>query len=209
MHKQWLGNEGILQTVFVKVWDLLILNLCFLAGCIPIFTIGAAQTAVFTVNLKAVRKEEGSVFAEFWKAFKANFGQGTKLWGLMLLLGVIFVVDFRALGMLEGTVVWVLKAMLGAMLLIYLAVLPWIFGYNARFADNVKTVLKNALILCGANGPVSAAMLCVTFLAAFVSFYSVEFFLRAAFVWVVLGFSMVNYVQSYLMRRVFDKIAQT
>lgn len=208
MHNQWLGNEGILQTVFVKIWDLLILNLCFLAGCLPIFTIGAAQSALFTVNLKAVRKEEGSVFAEYWKAFKVNFAQGTKLWGLLALLGVVFVVDFWALGMLEGTIVWVLKAMLGALLLIYLAAFPWIFGYNARFEDNTKTVLKNALILCGANLPVSAAMLCVTFLAAFVSFYSLEIFLRAVFLWVVLGFSVLNLVHSYLMRRVFDKIAQ-
>lgn len=205
---QWLGNEGILQTVFVKIWDLLILNLCFLASCLPLFTIGAAQSALFAVNLKAVRKEEGSVFVEYWKAFKANFAQGTKLWGLMALLGLIFIVDFWALGMLDGTIVWVLKAMLGAMLLIYLAAFPWIFGYNARFEDTVKVVLKNALILCGANLPVSAAMLCLTFLAAFVSFYSMEFFLRAVFVWVVLGFAVLNFAQSHLLRRVFDKIAQ-
>lgn len=205
---QWLGNEGVLQTVFVKIWDLLILNLCFLAGCVPVFTIGTSLSALFAVNLKAVRKEEGSVFAEFWKAFKVNFGQGTKLWGLMLLLGAVFAVDFWVLSMLEGTLAWVLKAMLGAMLLVYLAVFPWIFGYNARFADNMKTVLKNALILCGANLPVSAAMLCISFLAAFVSFYSLEIFLRAMFLWVVLGFSVINFAQSYLLRRVFDKIAQ-
>ena len=208
MNNQLLGNDGFLQTVFVKIWDLLILNLCFLAGCLPVFTIGTSLTAMYAVNLKAVRKEEGSIFAEYWKAFKANFGQSTKLWGLMLLLGVIFVVDFWALGMLEGTVAWVLKAMLGAMLLVYLAVFPWIFSYNARFADNMKTVLKNALILCGANLPVSAAMLCISFLALFVSFYSLEVFLRAVFVWVVLGFAVINFLQCYLLRRVFDKIAQ-
>lgn len=203
---QWFGNEGILQTVFVKIWDLLILNLCFLCSCLPVFTIGAAQTALFSVNLKAVRGEEGSVAAEYWKAFKLNFRQGTKLWGLLALLGVVFAVDFWALGMLEGAVIWVLKALLGGLLVVFLAVFPWIFGYSARFADNTKTVLKNSLILCGANLPVSAAMLCLTFLAAFVSFYSLEFFLRAVFVWLVLGFSLLNYLQSYLLRRVFDKL---
>lgn len=203
---QWLGNEGILQTIFVKIWDLLILNLCFLAGCLPIFTIGAAQTALFAVNLKAVRKEEGSVFAEFWKAFRDNFRQGTKLWGLLVLLGAIFLVDFWVLAMLEGAVAWGLKAMLGALLLLYLGAFPWIFGYSARFADNTRTVLKNALILCGANLPVSAAMLGGSLLAAFISFCSLEILLRAVFIWVVLGFAVLNYVQSYLMRRVFDKL---
>lgn len=202
------GNEGYLQTVFNKIWDLLVLNLCFLVGCLPVFTVGTALTALFAVNLKAVRGEEGSVFPEYWKAFRENFRQATKLWGLMVALGVVFAVDFWALGMLDGAAIWVLKALLGAMLLVYLAVFPWIFGYNARFADNAKTVLQNALILCGVNLPVSAAMLCISFLAVFASLYSLAFFLRAVFVWLVLGFAVINYAKSYLLRRAFDKVAQ-
>lgn len=205
---QWLGNEGLLQTVFGKIWDLLVLNLCFLAACLPVFTIGAAQTALYAVNLKAVRKEEGNVAADFWKAFRVDFGQASKLWGLTVLLGLVFAADFWILGQLSGTVAWVLKVLLGALLVVYLAALPWIFGYNARFADDMKTVLKNALILCGANLAVSAAMLCVTFLAVFVSLYSLAFFLRAVFLWIVLGFALINLLHSYLLRRVFDKIAQ-
>lgn len=205
---QWFGNEGLLQTVFGKIWDLLVLNLCFLAACLPLVSIGAARSALFAVNLKAVRKEEGRVFADFWRAFRENFRQSTVLWGLTLLMGLVFVTDFWALGMLEGGFVWGMKALLGALLVVYLMVQPWIFGYNARFADNWKTVIKNGLILCGTNLPVSAAMLCISFLAAFVSVYSLGFFLRAVFVWVVLGFALINYLQSYLLRRVFDKIAQ-
>jgi len=205
---QWFGNDGILQTVFAKIWDLLVLNLCFLLSCLPVFTVGAAWTALFSVNLKAVRGEEGNVFADYRKAFKENFGQATKLWGILLLLGLLFAADFWILRMLEGMAAWVLKVLLGALLLVYLTVLPWVFAYNARFADSGRTVLKNALILCGANLPVSAAMLCIGFLAAFVTFYSLEFFLRAIYIWAVLGFAVVNYAQSYLLRRVFDRIAQ-
>lgn len=205
---QWFGNEGLLQTVFGKIWDLLVLNLCFLAASLPVFTIGAAQTALYAVNLKAVRKEEGNAAADFWKAFRENLRQGTILWVLTVFLGGVFALDFRILEMLDGTAVWVLKALLGALLVVYLAVIPWIFGYTARFADDTKTVLKNALILCSANLTVSAAMLCVTFLAVFVSVYSLAFFLRAAFLWIVLGFALLNLLHSYLLRRVFDKIAQ-
>lgn len=203
---RWLGNEGILQTVFEKIWDLLILNLCCCVSCLPIFTIGAAQTALYSVNLKAVRAEEGRVFADYWKAFRENFRQGTKLWGILALVAAVFAVDFWALSRMDGVAVWVLKALLAAMLLVYLAVFPWVFGYNARFTDDMKTVLKNSLLLCGANLPVSAAMLCIGFLAVFATFYSLEFFLRAIFVWVVLGFAAVNYAQCYLLRRVFDKL---
>ena len=161
---QLFGNEGLLQTVFGKIWDLLVLNLCFLLSCLPVFTIGAAWTALFSVNLKAVRREEGSVFRDYWNAFRENFPQGTKLWALTVLIGAVFAADFWALGMLEGTVVWVLRALLGALLVVYLTVLPWVFGYNARFADNVRVVLKNSLLLAGSNMAVSLAMLCCGFL---------------------------------------------
>lgn len=205
---QWLENEGLLQTVFGKIWDLLVLNLCFLAACLPVFTVGAAQTALYSVNLKAVRKEEGNVAVDFWKAFRENLRQGTKLWVLTLLLGGVFALDFWALGILEGMAVWVLKALLGALLVVFLAALPWVFGYNAWFADDAKTVLKNALILCGANLAVSAAVLCVNFLAVFISLYSLAFFLRAIFLWIMLGFALINLLHCYVLRRVFDKIAQ-
>ena len=203
---QLLGNEGLLQTVFGKIWDLLVLNLCFLLSCLPVFTVGAAWTALFSVNLKAVRREEGSVFRDYWNAFRENFPQGTKLWGLTVLIGAVFAADFWALGMLDGTVVWVLRALLGALLVVYLTVLPWVFGYNARFADNVRVVLKNSLLLAGSNMAVSLAMLCCGFLAVFVSIYSLEIFLRAIFLWLVLGFAAVNYLQAFLLRRVFDKL---
>ncbi len=203
---QLFGNEGLLQTVFGKIWDLLVLNLCFFLSCLPVFTIGAAWTALFSVNLKAVRKEEGNVFRDYWKAFRENFSQGTKLWGIAVLVGAVFAADFWALGMLDGIAVWVLRALLGALLVVYLTVLPWVFGYNARFEDNLKVVLKNSLLLSGVNILVSVAILCCSFLAVFVSIYSLEIFLRAIYLWLVLGFAAVNYVQSFLLRRVFDKL---
>lgn len=205
----WLGNDGIVQNVFVKILDLLTLNLYFLVSCLPVFTIGAAMSALYAVNLKAVRKEEGSVSADYRKAFRENFRQGTKLWCILAALGMVFAVDFWALHFLNSGFAWVLKALLGALLLVYAAVFPWVFGYNAWFADDAKTILKNALILCGANLPVSAAMLSMVFLAAFASFYSLAFFLRAIFLWGVLGFALLNYLQSFLLRRTFDKLTGT
>lgn len=203
---QWLGNEGVLQRVFVKVWDLLILNLCFLAACVPVFTIGAARAALFSVNLKAVRKEEGSVFPEFWRAFRSNFRQATALWGIMVLLGLIFAVDIWALRLVQGIAALVLKVMLGTLLLVFLGVQPWVFSYCARFADDTRTVLKNALLLCLGNLPVSAALLCISIPAAVLSFYSLNVLLRAVFGWIVLGFALINLLQSCLLRRVFDRL---
>ena len=203
---QWRGNESVLQRAFVKVWDLLILNLCFLACCVPVITAGAGLTALFSVNLKAVRREEGGIFTEYWKAFRSNFRQATALWLILLLLGGILLADFLALRLVTGPVRFVLKVMLGMGLAVYLAVFPWIFGYTARFVDRTGTVLKNALLLSIAELPLSGAMLAMAVVPVVLSFYSVEMFLRILFVWVVLGFALINYCQCILLRRAFDKL---
>lgn len=203
--KQWFGPEGLLQTVFEKIWNLTVLNFCFVVSCLPVVTAGAAMTALSSVNLRMLRHEEGHVFSDYWAAFRQNFAQATKLWLVLLAVGGFFALDFWILSKLGGGVAFVLKILLGVLLIIYTAVLHYVFAYTARFSDSMLVSLKNSLMLSGANLLVTASLLCMTFLALFVSFYSFEFFLRAIFVWLVLGFGVLNCLQSILLGRIFAR----
>lgn len=202
---KWFSSDGYLQNVFVKVRDMAILNICFVISCIPLVTIGAALTALYSVNLRMVRGEEGDVFADYRKAFRENFRQGTALWLLLAAAAALFALDFWALHQLDGTLAFALKILLGVLLVVVLAAGQYVFAYAARFSDALGTVVKNSMMICGANLLPTASLLCMCFLTAFVSFYSLEFFLRAIYIWLVLGFSTLNYLQSFLLRRVFAK----
>ena len=48
-----------------KLGDLVLLNLLWLVCCIPVFTAGAATTAVYYVTLKLVRDEDDSTIKSF------------------------------------------------------------------------------------------------------------------------------------------------
>ena len=50
-----------------KIADLIILNILFIICCIPIVTIGASYTALYTVMLKLVKNEEPYIFRGFFK----------------------------------------------------------------------------------------------------------------------------------------------
>ncbi|MCR5543378.1 MAG: YesL family protein, partial [Eubacterium sp.] len=64
-----------------KLGDLFFLNIYFFITCIPIVTIGAAFTALYTVTNKMVNnKEKASVKEDYFKAFKDNFKQSTIIW---------------------------------------------------------------------------------------------------------------------------------
>ena len=203
--KQWFGPEGLLQTVFEKIWNLTVLNFCFVVSCLPVVTAGAAMTALGSVNLRMLRHEEGNVFSDYWAAFRQNFRQATKIWLVLLGLGGFFVLDFWILNKLGGAAAFVLKILLGALFIAYLAAAHYVFPYTARFSDSIFVSLKNSLMLSGANLLVTASLMCMTFLALFVSFYSFEFFLRAIFVWLVLGFAALSHLQCVLLGRVFAR----
>ena len=56
-----------------KVADLVILNFLVILFSLPVFTAGAAWTAMHFVTIRMVRKEERYVIKDFWRSFKQNF----------------------------------------------------------------------------------------------------------------------------------------
>lgn len=72
----------------IKLTNLLILNLFWVIGCIPLVTIGASTIAAFTVTLKMSEDREGqSMTTQFWSAYVRNLKHGVPL-SLILLAGV-------------------------------------------------------------------------------------------------------------------------
>ena len=56
-----------------KALRLIWLNLLWFLCCLPVVTIGAATTALYSVTLKYARDEEGYLTRSFFQAFRQNF----------------------------------------------------------------------------------------------------------------------------------------
>ena len=186
-----------------KVADLIILNILFLICCIPIVTIGAASTALYTVTMKSVRDEESYVIRSYFKAFKDNFKIGTFSWLIALALGIVLTLDFRILPALPETMAQVLRMFLIAVSLFYAIFMIYLFPYIARFENTLKGTLKNALILGIACLPYTLLLLLIHG-AAIVATLFIDFRI-VGFLWITIGFSGVAYACSYLLRRAFAK----
>ena len=70
---KFFGLDSPFFKVMTKVADFIILNFLVLVFSIPVVTIGPALTAMYYVALKEARGEEGYIWRDFWKSFKANF----------------------------------------------------------------------------------------------------------------------------------------
>ncbi|MFS7255958.1 DUF624 domain-containing protein [Carnobacterium divergens] len=65
--------NGPLFTLLNRIANLAILNVLFILACLPIFTIGAAITALFSVIYRSNKDDHLAIAKEFFKAFRENF----------------------------------------------------------------------------------------------------------------------------------------
>ena len=194
--------------IFGRITDLVLLNLLFMITCLPIFTIGAATTALYTMCFQLMREEYSGIIKTYFKAFRDNFKQATLLWMLLVLIigpglyyfYVLFSLDslLRYLGFL-----FVILGLLSAMTASY--VFPWI----SQFENNTAQALRNALILSVSRLPRSAAILVINLMPAIVWFVNPELFIQISFLWIALYFAAAAYMNTGLLWHVFKPYRNT
>lgn len=186
-----------------RLADLIILNILFIICCIPIVTIGAATTALYTVTLKAVKNEESYITSSFFKAFKSNFKIGTLTWLIVLTVGIVLWADFRILTIMTSPIRKILQVFLLVMLFLFLIIELYLFPYIARFENTVFGSLKNAFLLAVAHLPYTMLLAAITVLAVLSTLY-IDFRI-IGFLWLVIGFSGLAYINSFFFRKIFAK----
>ena len=68
-------ENHIIIRILIRIFDLIVLNILWLVCSVPIVTIGASTTALYSVMLKVVAGEEGYIMKGFFKAFQVSFRQ--------------------------------------------------------------------------------------------------------------------------------------
>ena len=197
----WIDN-GVTRFLG-KVADFMFLNLLWIVCSIPIITIGASTTAMYSVMLKLVKNEEGYIVKGFLIAFKENFRQSTLMWLLYLVFGIVIVVDFMLLRMMSQSIRTVMQVFLIFMTILLISMGIYGFALQARYENPIKNTLKNALILTVAKMPYTLLMLVITVVPVVVTFLTVRTLMLGFLVWLLLGVSLIVWLNSLLLRRVF------
>lgn len=201
MHALFSPDSRFMR-IMNRVADLILLNLCYLLTCVPVFTIGSASAALYTVCFRFGTDEEKGVIRSYFRAFRENFKRGTGVWLIVLLCGAAAL--FNA---------WIFYAMpsgvrfLSVIFAILFVLALLIFGYAfpllSQFDDGVWSTLRNALILGLGYLPRSLLITVVNVVPFILMLTDFYLFLQAAFLWTVLYFSLAAYVNTFLLRGVF------
>lgn len=140
--------DGPLFTGINKLVDTVFLSLLWVLFSIPLFTIGAATSAVYATANKTLRHERGYVFAQFWASFKSCFKQGTLAWLICVAVAAIVILDIRAINfVLQGTAGMLYKFVFIFISLVLMLLMQFLFPYIARFTSPFKNVIKNSMIM--------------------------------------------------------------
>lgn len=194
-----------------KLADVVLCNAMFILFSIPIFTIGASLTALFTCTQQLISddaKDDGLIYRTFWFAFKSNFRQATALW-LICLLGIGFLSSYYVITKnLTGIYGRTYQVTFYVLSLLFLCGFLYVFPLQARYENSLRNTLRNAWLLSIAALPWTVAALLLLIAAVYISFImnpnAAGVF---AYLWAVCGFALIAYLESFFFRRAFRKLS--
>lgn len=206
MNINWIDNP-VMQAIG-RAADFIILNLLWILCSIPIVTIGASTTALYTVMLKLVKNEEGYIVKGFFKAFKENFRQSTVMELIFLVPSFILIVDFSALKLMPGKMASYMGVFLFVMGCLLICTAVYAFALQARFVNTIKNTLKNAVILVFAKLPFTAVLLVTVAGPVIVTFLNGQTLVIGILIWLFGGVAVVTWLQAIILRHIFKKLEE-
>ena len=146
MGKLFNLDSPIVQAVG-KVGQMMVTTVLWLICCLPIFTVGAATTAMCRVMIN-LKEDKSCSFGVFFRAFKENFKKATVLWLLLLLCVAVLVVTFYLVVLVENGILRMIALMVFCVLffLVYIAAI-YVFPLTAYFENTIAAKDKRSVEL--------------------------------------------------------------
>ncbi|XAM49986.1 hypothetical protein TVTCOM_00270 [Terrisporobacter vanillatitrophus] len=193
--------------ILEKITDIVILNLLCIISCLPIVTIGASITAVYSVAMKMIKDEETYIVKEFIRSFKENFKTSTIVWSIMLIIGGVLLFDFYMSRLVSHeSVSKVLQCIFTIIGIMYTFTLTYVFPIISKFENTIKNTMINSALISIQNLPYTVIMVILN-LSPFllINLFS-SYWGQIIFLYTVIGFGIIIYTNSIIFEQIFNKL---
>lgn len=196
--------DNIIIRVLTRIFDFILLNILWVVCSIPIITIGASTTALYSVMLKITKNQDGYIIKDYFKAFRENFRQGTVVWMILALLGFLIGADMAIVGRASG-----ITASAGIVIFcitgfFYFIEVLFVFPLIAVFRNSTGNMIKNAILIPASRLPYAFPVLFLTGMCLILTFLNQTTILAGAAIWSVIGVSVLTYANSFFIRKVLE-----
>lgn len=199
--------DSPLMSFLTRLADLVILNLLWLVCCVPVVTIGASTTAMYHVLRHLQDGGVTSITRDFFQSFKSDFKQATLVYLVLLIPTVAVVMNAWILSGQSSDVVPVyVRAIWMVSVLLLTFVVSFVYPVMAYFEDTVWKTLRTAAVLAVARLPRTILISILNLLPIIVMFVSFAFFLQSSIFWLLIGGSLIGYLNMLILKPVFKKL---
>ncbi|NLZ83735.1 MAG: DUF624 domain-containing protein [Clostridiales bacterium] len=160
-------------TTLSKLADIIMISIVWCLLCIPIITIGPATTALYYATVKAIRRERGYLFREFFKSFKQNFKRGAIAGVIMTLITLFLSFDLLWAWMNMSAIKnsSILLGIFIALSVMFVCFSIYVYPILSRFDMTLKQLFKASIFMSVRHLPSTVVMFVVIALSAIGVFY--------------------------------------
>jgi len=198
-------DEGIIS-LLMDFADLIIANVLWLICSLPVITLGASTTALYSVvRTPGEKRYSASVFKNFFSAFFRNFKISTLALLVLLIPAALVAVNVVVLvfGLLEQS--YISYILCGLSILLFVFAWNYVFPLIAYFDNSLFKTLGNALVLSVAHFPTTLLITALNLIPVLVLVFLTNFFYKTIILWLFVAFALIAKANSLLLERVFRR----
>lgn len=184
--------------------DLVIMNVLFLLCCLPVFTIGASVTALNSSTHMLITESPFSA-KRFIISFKAGFKQSTLAFFAGVIGAVILILDSWIISLkMQSFARYPILGIILSVLIIWVLSLSYFFHLSSATEHSFKDKVLLSVYSSLKYLPRSIVTLVLSLIPILLFFLWSYAFMVTLIFWLLIGFSLISYVNSLLLRPTFQ-----
>ena len=195
--------DSPLMRFLSTIGDIILLNLIYILTCLPLITIGAANTALFYAA-DQLQENLGNLIPNYFHAFKSNFRKSTLIWLILAGIFSILLVNYNITKMMPAPLNTILSIIYIAFGVLCLVFYIYIFPILALQESNSKHLIKIAFLLAASQFPKTLLFLVLLLIPISVLTLATNWFIRLVPLWLLGFFSIEAGIKADLLRNVFS-----
>jgi len=192
-----------------RIVDIVFLNLIFIVTCIPIFTIGASITALYTVTLKLASHDEIYVVKTYIKSFKLNFKQSTKVWLIEVAAFLIIYIEMRICRDFDFFFKIPVLFILCCLLIVFGISIIFVFPIIAKIDAPLKNIFINSICIPLSNLAAMITVILIQVVPLIMVINSGRLFDLWCYLVIMGWFAFISYMSSFYINKMLSKFIST
>ncbi len=197
-------SDSAFHNILSAIFDMVLVNLCFILCSIPIVTVGASVSALYRTMYR-MQLGEGTVLRDFFTFFKKSLRLGIPCWIIWLICFAVAAADFFIIGFLwESPLRYVPLGILVFVILLLLICGTVLFS-TLSYCTDIRSAALNSLHM-GFGGLFRVIPACILNLipVLLLLFWMYGFYIFIV-IMLLIWLSLSAYVSIFLMKPIFRR----